>query len=81
MKGDLRCIDGRLWRHDPQPDDPNLETDVGVCDDCAGHGCVKCERCGAVGPFSVNVEAFELSGKVVCDDCAAEIFDEAANAS
>ena len=29
MKGDLRCIEGRLWRHDPQLDDPDLETDMG----------------------------------------------------
>ena len=25
MKGDLRCIGGRLFRHDPQSDDPDLE--------------------------------------------------------
>lgn len=36
---DFRCIEGRLWRHDPQPDDPNLETDVGKCPDCSGDGC------------------------------------------
>lgn len=39
MKGDLRCIEGRLFRHDPQWDDPDLETDVGQCPDCSGHGC------------------------------------------
>jgi hypothetical protein len=39
MKGDLRCIEGRLWRHDPQADDPDLETDVGECPDCSGDGC------------------------------------------
>ena len=39
MKGDLRCIEGRLWRHDPQWDDPDLETDVGECPDCSGCGC------------------------------------------
>ena len=39
MRGDLRCIDGRLWRHDPQSDDPDLETDIGVCPDCSGDGC------------------------------------------
>ena len=27
MRGDIRCIDGTRYRHDPQPDDPNLETD------------------------------------------------------
>ena len=39
MKGDLRCIEGRLWRHDPQSDDPDLETDIGGCPDCSGDGC------------------------------------------
>ena len=39
MKGDLRCVDGRLFRHDPQYDDPDLETDVGQCEDCSGDGC------------------------------------------
>lgn len=39
MKGDLRCIEGRLFRHDPQWDDPDLETDVGQCPDCSGDGC------------------------------------------
>lgn len=34
-----RCIDGRLMRHDPQPDDPYLETDIGCCLDCGGRGC------------------------------------------
>lgn len=39
MKGALRCIDGRLFRHDPQYDDPDLETDIGECPDCSGKGC------------------------------------------
>ena len=39
MKGDVRCIEGRLWRHDPQNDDPELETQVGECPDCSGKGC------------------------------------------
>ena len=38
MKGDLRCIEGRLMRHDPQDDDPYLETDVGECPGCSGDG-------------------------------------------
>ena len=33
-----RCIDGRIMRHDPQPDDPDLETDVGECTECHGSG-------------------------------------------
>ena len=39
MKGDLRCIEGRLFRHVPQNDDPDLETDIGQCPDCSGDGC------------------------------------------
>lgn len=38
-KGDIRCVEGRLWRHDPQHDDPYLETDVGKCPECGGKGC------------------------------------------
>lgn len=38
-KGDLRCIEGRLFRHDPQWDGPDLETDIGACPDCSGEGC------------------------------------------
>ena len=34
----VRCIDGRLWRHDPMPDDPYLETEIGMCDECQGRG-------------------------------------------
>jgi hypothetical protein len=26
-------------RHDPQPDDPYLETDMGRCPECDGRGC------------------------------------------
>lgn len=39
MKGDTRCIDGQLYRHDPQDDDPELETKIGVCPECDGKGC------------------------------------------
>lgn len=38
-----RCIDGRVWHHDPQPDDPDLETDIGECPLCGGEGCGKAE--------------------------------------
>lgn len=37
--GNYRCEDGRAMRHDPQPDDPYLETDVGPCEKCDGQGC------------------------------------------
>jgi hypothetical protein len=42
MKGDLRCVGGRIMRHDPQFDDPELETDIGECPDCSGDGCGEC---------------------------------------
>lgn len=39
MKGHITCINGRLMHHTPQPDDPDLETDMGECPDCSGDGC------------------------------------------
>ncbi len=34
-KGDTRCDgEGRILRHDPFPDDPYLETDIGECPGC-----------------------------------------------
>ncbi len=39
MRGDIRCFEGRLWRHDPQHDDPDLETDIGQCPECEGKDC------------------------------------------
>lgn len=35
-----------------------------------------CARCGEDEEFSPNVEAFEISGELVCDDCAEEIFED-----
>lgn len=34
-----------------------------------------CQRCGE-DEFSPNVEAFELSGEVVCDACAEQVFED-----
>ena len=62
-----RCVDGRLMRHDPQHDDPGLETDIGICPVCDGEGCNECDCCGQFGPLSrcwvTGVETF------ACDDC------------
>lgn len=44
MKGDIRCFEGSLWRHDPQHDDPELETRVGDCPECDGIGCAEIDR-------------------------------------
>jgi len=55
-----RCIEGRLYRHDPQHDDPDLETDVGECPACGGEGCVErdelpnCVWRHAATPFAEN---------------------------
>lgn len=43
-----RCIDGKLWRHDPQPDDPYLETEVGTCPECDGEGCDRAQSSAAL---------------------------------
>lgn len=34
----------------------------------------QCETCGE-DDFSPNIEAWEISGKIVCDECAQEIFE------
>jgi hypothetical protein len=41
---DVRCIDGRLFRHVPQHDDPDFEIDAGRCEDCEGAGCDRLHR-------------------------------------
>ena len=37
-----------------------------------------CEICGEdmTDAGIANIEAYEISGKIVCDDCADEIFEE-----
>lgn len=35
----IRCIDGRNFRHAPMHDDPYLEIDAGECEECEGAGC------------------------------------------
>lgn len=61
-----RCVDGRLMRHDPQPDDPGLETDIGKCPECEGEGCAECDCCGHIAPLSrcwaSGVETFACEG-------------------
>lgn len=64
-----RCIDGRLMRHDPQPDDPGLETDIGKCPECEGEGCITttCDCCGKIREvtkcIAYGIETF------ACDEC------------
>lgn len=39
MRGNIRCIEGILFRHEPQSDDPAFEMQVGKCPECEGFGC------------------------------------------
>lgn len=39
MRGDTRCIDGTLYMHVPQNDDPDFEIAKGRCPECEGNGC------------------------------------------
>jgi len=41
----------------------------------ADSGVKGCERCGEAD-ISPNIEAYELSGECVCDECAEHIFEE-----
>lgn len=34
-----RCDGGTLYRHDPCPDDPYFEMEIGQCPKCGGRGC------------------------------------------
>jgi hypothetical protein len=42
--------------------------------------CERCDKCNSSPDpedhFSPNVEAFEVSGEIVCDECAEEVFEE-----
>ncbi len=41
----------------------------------AGEYPAGCQTCGEED-FSPNIEAFEISGKILCDECAEEVFEE-----
>jgi superfamily II helicase len=58
---------------DPRYDMPDTVADVS---DWWADSPKACEHCGEYDYGSPNVEAFELSGEIVCDDCAEEIFEE-----
>ena len=58
-----RCIAGRMFRHTPFPDDPELETDVGPCPDWPGCGChddLPEQRDGARDPWHSPYKPVEL---------------------
>lgn len=43
----LRCVDGTLFRHVPQHDDPEHEIAAGRCEECEGAGCDLMHRAAA----------------------------------
>ena len=63
-----RCVDGRTMRHDPQPDDPYLETDIGQCEECEGEGCAACDCCGYWKP-NVTRGWVNLIETFACEEC------------
>lgn len=44
------------------------------------HSLSSCHECGATGDDfpSANVEAFEVTGELICDDCADGVLERAA---
>ena len=46
--------------------------DTSACPKCKHFGC---EYCGDED-FTPNIEAFEISGEIVCDECADGIFED-----
>lgn len=66
-----RCVDGRVMRHDPQHDDPYLETDIGQCEECEGGGCdTVCKTCGGEGEIDQRIGGEPTSATVLCQDCS-----------
>ena len=69
-KGQTRCVEGRIYRHDPQHDDPDLETDIGQCPECEGRGCEQiCKECRL--SYRVDEDADEF-GTGLCYECFEE---------
>lgn len=40
-----------------------------------GQNLAGCQTCGE-DDFSPNIEAFEISGQILCDECTQEVFEE-----
>lgn len=55
-------------RHDPQPDDPYLETDIGECPECEGEECKECDCCGKFKP-NVTRCWFGPLETFACEEC------------
>ena len=62
----VRCIDGRLWKHVPQSDDPDFEQDIGACE-----GCAECDPAAddvLVTVCDACLRACCWQGEFMCDD-------------
>ncbi len=57
----LRCIDGRMFRHDPFPDDPDFEIEVGQCPTANEDG--RCHLCSDDVPSPKPMVAHDASEK------------------
>ncbi|MHC2462090.1 hypothetical protein [Bradyrhizobium embrapense] len=76
---DVRCIDGRLFQHIAQNDDPDFERDIGRCEDCNGAGCDRLHRQAAeakVGDKIVCTHVFPPIPDRRYDWCATRDSDE-----
>lgn len=51
--GVQRCIDGRLFLHTPQHDDPDFEQDIGACPGC--------EECAMTTPSARDTTPEEIA--------------------
>lgn len=79
-KRQLNKVSDAAFRNYMQIAQGRLDTKMlSLCDE--GKDC--CGRCdkhnSSLDPedhFSPNVEAFEISGEIVCDECAEEVFKE-----
>jgi hypothetical protein len=67
-----RCVDGRTFRHDPMPDDPDLETDIGQCEECNGAGCdrPRCVGCDETKGLRMSCDGGGfVPATYVCREC------------
>lgn len=74
MLGNTRCIEGTLFRHEPQSDDPAFEVDAGKCLECEGFGCDQYES--VMNQLLHHEEMVEQAKRCACrgvdDYCACQ---------
>jgi len=42
---------------------------------CLAPGCV-CATCGEDQEFSPNIDAFDICGELLCDECSEQVFED-----